>query len=242
MKRHFPFIALALFLTCCKGSTPSGGDPNPNNTTPINFELAGIQDVQMLQTDTVEMVVELQKLTGSPENVSLGVNNLVNNYVVSFTPSIDTPSYFSTMRIITQGADTGWKTFQVVATGTKLSKPYNLNIHVSPDPSNPALAFPGTYKEEGLCINDTPNHFVTVAVVPGEPGKIKITGLWVGGNTYTVKATLDETNHTVTIPTQTSSSVVFNGNGTYSGTTMQLSYNVTAPFVTEACNVTLTKQ
>ena len=172
MKKSFLFFTFLVFcFSCKKGSTPSGGNPNPHNLDPINFELTGIQDVEMLQHDTVEMLVEMKRLSGNPENVSIGVNDLVNNYVISFTPSIDTPDYFSTMRIITQGADTGVTTFHIVATGTKLTKTYNLNIHVTPDPVNPALVFPGNYMEVGACINDTPNHMVVVTTVPDEPVK-----------------------------------------------------------------------
>jgi len=242
MKHQILIFASIVLLAACKGSKPSDGPANPNNNIPINFELTGLHDVEMLQTDTLEMLVDLNYLSGTKEKVSLGVNNLVDKFVISFTPAIDTPSYTANLRIITQGADTGNRTFQILATGTKLTKPYNLTIKVKPDPINPAAAFAGPYMESGSCTNDNPTGPATISVDPNVTGRIRIQGIYASNNAYTVFADLDEANGTVNIPLQQTNSLNFSGSGTYSGTTLQITYTVTGTFVNESCTVTLTKQ
>lgn len=242
MKNIYICLFLLLSLGCKKGMMPDNGNQNPSNNTPIDFELVGVQDVTVFQHDTTELTVELKYLSGTKQNVSLGVNNLLDKYVISFTPATDTPSYFSTLRIITKGADTGTKSFQIVASSSKKTKAYNINVHVKKDIINPAAKYVGTYEELGICTNSNPNHMISANVPQGSFGVLQFVGFWLGGSSYVINAQINTMNNLISIPSQLSNGMTFLGSGTINDSVFNVNYTVTAPFVNESCSVTLTKQ
>jgi hypothetical protein len=231
------FISI-LFLSCDRGKL---SDMN-TNTGPLEYELTGLHDVTLHQHDSIEIAVAVNYLSGVKQKVGLSVNNLVQHYVLDFSTQLDTPSFASTLKIITQGADTGVHSFQVLATGGGKTKSYNINVAVTTDPVNPASYFIGNLYETGICTNSNPtNNLVTTYIPTGSFGKLHLTGLWVSGNTFQLDLYFNATNHTVSIPSQVSNGMTFTGAGTYNATSIQLAYTVKGNFVNESCNVTLVK-
>lgn len=216
---------------------------NNTNQGAMDFELIGVHDVTLHQHDSTEISVELKYLNGNRDDAGLSVNNLIPGYVLLFTPQLDTPSFFSTLKIKTNTLDTGTKSFQILATGSKKTKAYNINVHVIVDSLNPALAFVGSLLENGICSNNSPNNNLVLGYIPtGSFAKIHLTGMWLGGNFYEVDAYFNGLNQSISIPAQMTNGLTFSGTGTYSGNTIQLTYTISGPLVNESCTVTLVKQ
>ena len=239
MKHYFLLLSLIILASCGKGTLGDNNNPNLGN---LDFELTGVQDVTLHQHDSTEMTVEMKYLSGNKDIVGLSINNLVPGYMLSFTPQLDTPSFFSTLKIKTATIDTGVKSFQILATGNKKTKAYNINIHVIADTLNPALAFAGNLFENGTCTNNSPNNNLVSGYVPvGTFGKLHVTGLWIGGNVYEVDLYFNAANQSVSMPAQVTNNLTFTGSGTYNGTTIQLTYTISGPLVNESCTVTIVK-
>lgn len=239
MKHYFFLLSIIILASCGKGTLSDNSNPNLGN---LDYELTGVHDVTLHQHDSTEMTVEMKYLSGNKDIVGLSANNLVQGYVLAFSPQLDTPSFFSTLKIKTATIDTGVKTFQILATGSKKTKAYNINIHVIADTLNPALAFAGSLFETGTCTNNSPNNSLVTGYVPvGSIGKLHLTGLWLGGNAYEVDLYFNGANQSISLPTQVSNGLTFTGSGTYNGTTIQLTYTISGPLVNESCTVTIVK-
>jgi hypothetical protein len=237
--KYLSIISLCLlFVSCDRGKLTN---PN-NNNGPLDYTLTGVHDVAVYQHDSIAMNVQLNYISGAKDIVGLTVSNLVPNYTLNFSPQLDTPTYASLLKIMTDGADTGIHSFQVLATGGGKTKSYNINVLVMKDTLNPAQHFVGNLYETGACTNSNPtNNLVTAYVPTHSAAKLHLTGIWLGGNTYELDMYFNSFFHTVSIPAQSSNGMTFTGSGTYTNTAIQLAYTVTGNFVSESCNVTLVK-
>lgn len=235
-------VACLLLFSCKKGNNDNNGPLNPIYVDTLKFEVLGLEEQSMLQTDTVEVPVEVRYLEGEKDEVTLAVAGLPFTMTAGFYPQLDTPSFFSVIRFVAHDVDTGLYHIKVTAAGHKYARDYYLPIRVLPYPVNPALALVGTYTESGPCTTSgTISHNLSISVVDPYFNKITIRGLWNGSSTINVVADIDPSSNTIVIPSQVSNGTTFTGAGSYSGNQITISYTATSGIFTEQCSTIMTK-
>lgn len=242
MKNTLVVVMCVALFGCTKGKNNNSGQPNPIYDT-VRFEILGLEEKVMTQTDSLEFNVQVKHIGGTKDMVTLAVSDLPKTMTAGFYPQIDTPTFFSVIRFVTNGTDTGLHNIKVTAAGIRFSKDYVLPIRVIPQPVNPAAALAGAYTETGSCTikGAVNNDEVTVSVVPPSFNKILISGIWNNASTAKVIADIDPVNKTIQIPFQQSSGETISGSGTYTSTSITLTYTVNAAFFNETCSTVLTR-
>lgn len=232
-----------LVLMACNKSDVKNDNPNPIYNTPIAVTLDGLHDITIEQTDTVELPIQVSYVSGTKVKVSLAAINLPAGVNISIDPQIDTPSYNTLLRIVTNNADTVTKLITIVAASIDTSIDFPVVLKIVEPPVNAALELVGSYNETGNCtVSGSVNHSATVAVVAGYYNKIKIQGIWTSGNAYSVIANINPANHTVSVPAQQSGALTFSGSGTYTSSQISIQYHVTdGNVVNDDCTTVFTK-
>jgi hypothetical protein len=202
--RYLAIILLIIaFSNCRKGTGPGSGPLNPKYKDTLKFEILGLHDTIAEQVDTIDFPVNVKYLAGDKDYVSLSVSNLQFTMTAALIPQIDTPDFFSVVRIVMNNADTGTYNIKVTGSSSLKDKNYNISIHVVPNPVNPAAILTGKYLESGSCsLSGNVNDTVTVTTVGPGFNKINLRGLWSGGTNYNVIANVDPVNQTINIPGQ----------------------------------------
>jgi hypothetical protein len=237
-------LSAATLVGCSKGKGPGDGPQNPIYNEPLKFEILGLQDTTMEQTDTLNFNTLVQYVSGTKENVALAVANLPVTMTAGFYPDIDTPDFASVIRLITHSTDTGTYNIKVIGSTTKSSKEYTVRVRVLPQTINPATALAGNYLVTGMCSSTgTLSHAAVVSAVSSPWNRIQIQGFWKPGIANTVFADIDPAAQTLTIPAQISNNVTISGSGSYTATEITVNYTVsTGATGTDNCTTVLTKQ
>lgn len=238
MNKIILLIISSIFIFSCNKTSI-----NTRNDEPINFEILGLSDTTIYQSDTVEYNVAVNYLSGNKEKVVLFVSNLPVTMSAGLYPDIDTPSYNATIRLVAHNADTGAYNITIGASSSTVTKNYNVKVRVIPTPVNPAAILVGNYEENGQCtVSNTIKDTVSVSTINPYFNKIKITGLWTGSSSINVNADIDPVSHTINIPFQQTGNQYLSGTGSYNNNIMTINYVVTdGALFSDNCTTVLTK-
>jgi len=235
MKRFLPLLLCIACFSCKKDG--------PSQRQSMQFTIDGLPDtVTIGQTDTTEIPMVVNYVSGNAERISLQISGLPTLVGAAFATSIDIPTFTSSLRLLSNHASAG--IYDIAVTGSFADKTVteNFRLKVVPDPVNPAYALTGTYNETGPCtITGALNNTVTVAEDLPMFNKITLTRLWNNNFTTAVHADIDPQTHTITIPPQTINAATFSGSGTYTNNQINLSYSVATATGTDNCTVVLSK-
>jgi hypothetical protein len=237
MKRIICLLLAPMLIFSCKKDNNSGPQK------PFDFTVSGFPDTVVAeQIDTLDIPLSIEYLTGSKERVVLMVSNLPVSMTAGFTADIDTPTFGTNLRLITHSTDTGLYSIRLTASSSKIEKHLDLQVHVVPNPVNPATTLVGNYLESGPCttegsISDT----VTIATITNSFNKIRLTGLWTGNTTTKIDADIDPVQHTLSIPPQVVNSATYSGYGTYSANQLTIYYEVTTATAADTCTTVLSR-
>ena len=242
MRNLLLLLACLALFSCKKGKNSNTGPINPIYGDTLKFDILGLQDTTMEQTDTLEYNVQVQYIEGAKDIVTLAVSDFPASMTAGFYPQIDTPTFFSVIRIRTNHTDTGTYTIKATAAGLRYSKDYYIKIRVVAPPVNPASILAGAYLESGLCgqtgtVSDT----VKITTVSPYYNKIQLQGLKTGTSSINVIADIDPSNNTLLIPYQSVSGQTFSGSGTYTNNTLTINYTYSSGPFLENCSTVLTK-
>lgn len=229
MRKAVPALLFVLTVLClwgCKKDEPL--QPYyPSDYGDLQYSINGIVDTSMEQTSTVTFQLSVERIAGKFEPVTLNIKELPKGMTAEFNPASSTPPYISFLTLEADQVDEGVYTLQIVSSSQTTGLKYtDLKVTVLPY-SNPALALKGSFREQRACtqIGDS-SHEVSITPVAGVVGKVDIRGIWVGNNSYTVTATVNQTQQLIVIPEQSVNNLVFKGNGTYTKNTIDLTYSV----------------
>jgi hypothetical protein len=237
MKRIIYLLLTPLVIFSCKKDNNSGPQK------PFDFTVSGFPDTAVAeQIDTLDIPFSVDLLSGSKERVVLMVSNLPVSMTAGFAADIDTPTFATHLRLITHSTDTGIYSIRLTASSSKIDKHFDLQVHVVPNPVNPATPLVGNYQESGPCtlsgnIHDT----VTVATITNSFNKVQLTGLWTGNTATKVDADVDPVQQTISIPSQIVDNATYSGNGSYSANQIIINYKVTAGNTTDTCTTVLNR-
>lgn len=123
---------LALGVYSCSKSKGDDGPANPNYSDTLHVNIVGLTDTVMHQLDTLDLVADVQYVSGAKELESLNIINLPANMTAGITTQLDTPGYQSTVRIIAHYADTGLYHIKVIGANSKLTQEFGFDLHVIP--------------------------------------------------------------------------------------------------------------
>ncbi|MBS1776262.1 MAG: hypothetical protein JSS64_08285 [Bacteroidetes bacterium] len=228
-------LLIALSIGCKKGDFTQQG--------PMEFGFTGLPDTAVLkQVDTIYIPIQVHYVVGQKEKISLQISGLPTSAGAAFSKEVDTPSFNTTIRLVTNHTPLGMYKISVTASSSRNSMSGSFWILVKPNPVNPARVLTGSYTENGPCaVSGNMHNSVTISEALPAFNKIKIAGLWSGNPATTLDADVDPIAQTISIPEQTASSATFSGYGTYSNGQILVKYKVVLNFLTDSCQTTLTK-
>jgi hypothetical protein len=237
MKRIFYLLLMPLLFLACKKEKSTAPE------TALDFSISGLPDTVVIeQTDTLDIPFSIKYLSGRKERVVLMLTNLPASMTAGFAADINTPTFATSLRLVTHGTDTDTYTIHLTGESADLEKTADLQIKVVPNPVNPSSVLVGTYLESGPCtasgnISDT----VTVTTITNSFNKIQLRGLWTGNTITKINADVDPVQHTVSIPTQVVNNASYTGYGTYSASQITINYQVTAGSTVDSCMTVLSR-
>jgi hypothetical protein len=235
----FSLLALALIGSCKKDDEP--GTPIIDNPTPIDtikYSITGLHDLSMQPTDTIELPVQVNYISGARSLVTLSAGTLPPNINISFEPIGDTPNYNSVIRLYSDKAIMGNYTLSIKGNSVGGSKNNLITLTVR-QYDNDAKTLEGQYTETGNCVAlGSVSHPTTITADAQTTQRVNLQGLWTGALSMNVYADLNKTSKTLIIPSQISSGIAFEGTGTYTDTSMSIHYKA----FNDTCTTVLTRQ
>ncbi len=241
MKKGLLFVVLAFVVVGSCKKDDGGGAPIDNTPIPIDtikYSITGLHDLSMQQTDTIELPIQINYLSGVKSVVSVSMGTLPTNVNVSIEPIADTPNFNSVIRFYANKAVIG--NYNVSIKGNSIAGSKNnlitLNIRRY---DNDAKIIEGQYNETGNCVAiGAVNNPVTITADAQVTERVNIQGLWTGAISMNVYADLNKAAKTINIPSQVSSGIAFQGSGTYTDTSMSIHYTA----FNDTCTTVLKKQ
>lgn len=239
MKKLLLLLLLFVAYGCKKDSSnqPKGQ---------LEFDLVGLRDIVIEQSDTLEIPFEVKYLKGVNSTVTVVPISQFNKMSVLISNMQGVPSFNSVLRLVSFGQDTGEYVLTVRTSWTDLSNPptkdYSISLKVVPNPVNPALAILGNYVETGSCSGaGSISHSVVVSEVKPFFNRINIKGLYAGGSFYNIKADIDPANQTLVIFPQEDQGMTFVGVGNYAANQISLNYQLSDGMISDSCYTLLSK-
>ncbi len=242
MKNAIILLALSVVaFSACKKKHPL--DPYyPNDGGDLQYTIEGVKDMTLEQTGMAKMTVFFKKVSGASEDLSLSMEDLPKGASFTYSPIVGSVSFNSVLTINTTRVAAGNYTVKVKASGAKSGiKTASFVLKVTPY-TNGAIAILGHFNETGNCSQSNGvNNIVNIDTV-STINKVVIKGLYAGGTLYTLNATLDPSNSTITVPFQTNSQADFQGSGTYNDSTITIHYTVNNTLVHDTCSTVLKRE
>ena len=216
-----------------------------STATPFTYTVNGVNDVSVQQGNSGTLSLVVKTLTGTAEPVSLSLTGLPTGATSGFSATSGTPDYNSTLTINTN-ASVATGTYPLVLKSTSAStgtKTFNFNLTVTGTTSDCAQGVAGTYTSQDSC---TATAGAPVITKTGT-NAIKIASL-AGYLTYVIdaNATVNCTNHTVTIPSQAITAIpipgaTISGSGTFTNNSMTIHYTISVLTYSQTCKVDLSR-
>lgn len=242
MKYSLTFALSILLITGCTKTN--------NNNTPIytdddkefTYEIKGLADMSLERTGEDDLLLNILRLTGKTEEVSMSIVDAPDGLTAIFDPSsTGEPSFNVTFKLVSKKVKEGTYTVKLkVATPTTGISEFPFKLTVLPY-SNPASALVGEFDEKGSCTQSGAlDHNAKIEIAQDSVGKVNIKGFWKGVWSNIVYGYLDPTNNTITIPAQVQNNATFQGSGTYDDTKVIVNYTVNNSVVSDTCTSTFT--
>lgn len=210
-------FALAVTLTvavysCDKKTSTPVVTPVKNNT---EFNINGISDIKIPSNGSGDLVLSVQLVSGTQENVTLAISGVPSKVTAEFSTTSGIPTYASILSFTSNDEAAGTYPLTITATsasGAKKEFKFNLVIEKPEDCATPLI---GNYTGTVQCDASSPSS-TTVNVVAGpDLNTIKI----IGQGTAESIADLDCSNGTLVIREKTqnnsSYSIKITGSGTF---------------------------
>lgn len=210
-------FALAVTLTAALYSCDK--KPSTPVVTPVTnkteFNINGISDIKIPSNGGGELVLSIQLISGTQENVTLAISGVPAKVSADFSTTSGIPTYATILSFTSNDEAVGTYPVTITATsasGVKKEFKFNLVIEKPEDCATPLL---GNYTGSSQCGSYGPNP-ITVNVVAGpDLNTIK----FVGQGTSEAIADLDCSNGTLVIrekiQNNTSYSIKITGSGTF---------------------------
>jgi uncharacterized membrane protein len=216
-----------------------------STAVPFNYTVNGVNNVSVQQGNSGTLALAVKTLAGTPEAVNLSLTGLPAGATSNFSAASGTPDFNSTLTInTTNSVATGTYPLTLKSTSASTTaKTFTFNLVVTGTTSDCAQGAAGTYASQDSC---TATAGAPVVTKTGT-NQIKIAGL-AGYLTYTIdaNATINCTNHTITIPSQAITAIpipgaTVSGTGTFTDNSMTIHYTISVLTYTQTCRVDLTR-
>ena len=217
-----------------------------STVVPFNYTINGVGNVSVQQGNSGTLPLVVKTLAGTAENVSLSVTGLPTGATATFSAASGTPDFNSTLTIATT-AGLAAGTYPIVLKGTSATttaKTFNFNLVVSGTTGGDCAAdAAGSYTSMDSCSATAGAPVVTKTGT----NQIKIANL-AGYLTYMIdaNATINCTNHTITIPSQAITAIpipgaMLSGTGTFTANSMTIHYTISVLTYVVTCKVDLSR-
>ncbi len=210
-------FALAVTLTAAlyscdkKPSTPVV----PTVTNSTEFNINGISDIKIPSNGGGELVLSIQFVSGTQENVTLAISGVPAKVSADFSTTSGIPTYASILSFTSNDEAVGTYPLTITATsasGVKKEFKFNLVIEKPEDCATPII---GNYTGTVKCDASSPSSTTANIVAGPDLNTIKI----IGQGTSEAIADLDCTNGTLVIREKiqdnTTYSIKITGSGTF---------------------------
>lgn len=236
-------LTLALYSCDKKPSTPVV-TPVINNT---EFNINGISDIKIPSNGSGDLVLSVQFVSGTQENVTLAITGVPSKVTAEFSTTSGIPTYASILSFASNNEATGTYPLTITATsasGVKKEFKFNLVIEKPEDCATPLIGnFTGTVQ----CDASGPSSTSMNVVAGPDLNTIKL----IGQGTSEAIADLDCDKGTFVIrekiQNNTSYSIKITGTGTFISSNVlnvklkSVYYVSGVEQYTSECNFTLTK-
>ncbi len=233
-------VSLLMFSNCKKKDPIEPYSETDNGD--LQYTIDNVKDVSVERIGESLQNININRVSGKAEDVSLSVMGLPAGVSAYFDPSPSKPSFTTTLTIKSNRTTVG--TYLLTIRGSSLTSGFTdkkFTLTILPY-SNVALGMEGKYKESGLCmpggnVSDT----VNVVAVTSVSNKVTIKGIWSGVWANAVDADLDPVNKTLFILPQTVNGVTISGSGTFDENVMIIGYRVKGTTVNDTCTSTFSR-
>jgi len=263
MKKGILFILflglLAAGSSCNKTSTAvapngdttqngnNGNNGNYNDPNAFSYRVNGIRSVMVQRGGDDVVSLQLSRLTGYPEMVSLFIKGLPNGITATFSQQQGVPSasasFYSNISFhASVNADTGTFVVQLLSKSPTTDTVRNtFTITVTAD-GECSVSVQGSYYDSTAC-NATTLYHTTSTVALNNIALHRVDIYNFAGMGYKAIANLDCASGTLNVPLQTfPNGITVEGNGTFSNTMMIVNYTqTTATNVSSSCTVVMQK-
>jgi len=204
-------LTTALYSCDKKPSTPVV----PTVTNSTEFNINGISDIKIPSNGGGELVLSIQLISGTQENVTLAISGVPAKVSADFSTTSGIPTYASILSFTSNDEAVGTYPLTITATsvsGVKKEFKFNLVIEKPEDCATPII---GNYTGTVKCDASSPSSTTANIVAGPDLNTIKI----IGQGTSEAIADLDCTNGTLVIREKiqdnTTYSIKITGSGTF---------------------------
>lgn len=225
----------------------NGNNGNYNDPNKFSYGINGIRSVLVQRGGDDVVSLQLSRLTGYPEMVTLLVRGLPQGVSASFSqyqgvPSANSSFYTNLTFHASTTADTGTFVVQLLsksATTDTMRNTFTLTVTATGECS---VSVQGNYHDSTAC-NNTTLYQTTSSVALNSIALHRVDIYNFAGMGYKALAQLDCATGTITVPLQTfPNGITVQGTGTFSATLMDIQYTqTTAANVTSNCEVVMKK-
>ena len=180
--------------------------------------------------------LEVKFVEGTQEPVSLSISGLPAGVTSTFTPGSGTPTFSSILTLAATNAVKGTYPIKIKGTSNTLSKEYSFNLVVTQSCAEQRV---GMYSSTSSC--DTGIADLQVVAVTGFGNKIDIFDPLDTTQTA-VRAELNCDGNTLTVPLQTNNGLTYEGSGSFSANTINMTLTLTFWGSPTVCNFVLTRK
>lgn len=236
--------ALLLLSVYSCNKSDNDGPSNAGNGSTTRFSVNGLTDINLKANLSADIPLEVAHNSGNQETVTLTISDLPANVTAEFSASSGIPTYNTVLTLTADNATEGSYGATITAknqSGNENIYPFTINIQPAEDCAEKMV---GSYGGSTTCFV---GGLYKIEKVPGTTNEIIIKE---NGSSYIyadVKAVLDCSSNTVTIPEQTTqdnlATYQVKGTGTYTApNSINFSLEWSSTTVnTQNCNYTLVK-
>jgi len=231
---HYTLALCGMFAiaSCSKSSDKTGSNDS------FDYTISPVDNVTLKMNANTSLPVQVKKVSGTTEMVSLAVSGLPANVTAAFNSIEAEPDFTTQLNILVQGnATVGSYPVKIVGlskSGVSHEQLFTLNVKNE----NCALDMVGTWQGNSTC--QSTNFVSNVTADPLYPYHFTINNF---GNTgLNVDGTIDCNTGKVTLSSKSNSSIgVDDGTGTYTDNNMTINYTLSAPGTHMSCAATYTR-